>query len=87
MLIKSISISLLLGLLLVGVGRAQNEATLAEEYYKAGEFEKAANEYGKLLKADVSWPRLVRYVNSLQRSNKTEEAAQYLRKQLSLIHI
>ena len=55
--------------------------TLAEEYYKAGEFEKAANEYAKLLKLEVTWTRLSRYVTSLQKSNKTEEVVKYLKKQ------
>ena len=56
-------------------------STLAEEYYRAGEFEKAANEYGKLLKTDVTWARLSRYVASLQKSNKADDALKYLRKQ------
>lgn len=56
-------------------------STLAEEYYKAGDFEKAANEYGKLLKVDVTWLRLSRYVVSLQKSSKVDEALKYLRKQ------
>ncbi|GAB3892680.1 tetratricopeptide repeat protein [Spirosoma agri] len=68
-------------LLSAGLALGQGGATLAEEYYKAGEFEKAANEYAKLLKTDVTWIRLSRYVNSLQKSNKTDEAAKYLRKQ------
>ena len=59
----------------------QGEGTLAEEYYKAGEFEKAANEYGKLLKGDVTWTRLNRYVFSLQKANKADDAQKYLKKQ------
>ncbi|MFD2573955.1 tetratricopeptide repeat protein [Spirosoma soli] len=59
----------------------QSEATLAEEYYKAGEFEKAANEYAKLLKTEVTWPRLSKYVISLQKVDKDEDALKYLRKQ------
>ncbi|GAB3687016.1 hypothetical protein GCM10027592_00030 [Spirosoma flavus] len=59
----------------------QAGATLAEEYYKAGEFEKAANEYAKLLKTEVTWTRLSRYVYSLQKSNKAEDANKFLRKQ------
>lgn len=62
-------------------GATQAGSTLADEYYKAGEFEKAANEYGKLLKTDVTWTRLSRYVASLQRSNKADDALKYLRKQ------
>ena len=56
-------------------------STLAEEYFKAGDFEKAANEYGKLLKSNVTWARLSRYVASLQKSNKADDALKYLRKQ------
>lgn len=56
-------------------------STLAEEYYKAGDFEKAANEYGKLLKVDITWARLTRYVVSLQKSGKVDDAMKYLRKQ------
>lgn len=81
MLIRSKVIIVLMWLLSIGLAMGQGEATLAEEYYKAGEFEKAANEYAKLLKADVTWVRLARYVNSLQKSNKAEEATKYLRKQ------
>ncbi|GAB3734248.1 hypothetical protein GCM10028816_34400 [Spirosoma lituiforme] len=64
-----------------GLAWGQGGATLAEEYYKAGDFEKAANEYAKLLKTDVTWIKLSRYVYSLQKTNKTEEAVKYLRKQ------
>lgn len=59
----------------------QGGSTLAEEYYKAGEYEKAANEYAKLLKTEVTWPRLTRYVNSLEKTKKVDEALKYLRKQ------
>lgn len=75
--------NLLLALLLmptIGVF-AQTGATLAEEYYKAGEFGKAANEYSKLLKDGVNWTRLSRYVYSLQKSSKADDAIKYLRKQ------
>lgn len=81
MLIRSKAIVLLLWLACTGLSWGQAGVTLAEEYYKAGEFEKAANEYGKLLKGDVTWARLSRYVYSLQKSNKAEEATKYLRKQ------
>ncbi|NEU65254.1 tetratricopeptide repeat protein [Spirosoma agri] len=81
MLIRSKVFVGLMWLLSAGLALGQGGATLAEEYYKAGEFEKAANEYAKLLKTDVTWIRLSRYVNSLQKSNKTDEAAKYLRKQ------
>ncbi|WP_240163658.1 tetratricopeptide repeat protein [Spirosoma taeanense] len=65
----------------IGFTMGQGGATLADEYYKAGEFEKAANEYSKLLKTDVTWARLSRYVNSLLKSNKAEDALKYVRKQ------
>ncbi|UHG91320.1 tetratricopeptide repeat protein [Spirosoma oryzicola] len=81
MLIRSKVVIGLMCVLSVGFAWGQTGTTLAEEYYKAGEFEKAANEYAKLLKTDVTWVRLARYVNSLQKSNKGEEAAKYLRKQ------
>lgn len=81
MLIRSKVIIALLWLSSVGLALGQAGATLADEYYKAGEFEKAANEYAKLLKTEVTWVRLSRYVTSLQKSNKTEDALKYLRKQ------
>ena len=81
MLIRSNVIIALLWVVSAGLAWGQTGATLAEEYYKAGEFEKAANEYAKLLKTEVTWPRLSRYVYSLQKSNKTEDAVKYLRKQ------
>ena len=81
MLIRSKVIIALLWMLSMGLAWGQTGATLAEEYYKAGEFEKAANEYAKLLKTDVTWDRVSRYVYSLQKSNKTEDAVKYLRKQ------
>lgn len=84
MLIRSTVIIALLWLSLVGIARGQGGATLADEYYKAGEFDKAANEYGKLLKEDVTWLRLARYVASLQKSNKSDDALKYLRKQQRL---
>lgn len=62
-------------------GQTGAGASLAEEYYKAGEYDKAANEYGKLLKGEVTWVRVSRYVTSLQKINKTDEAVKYLRKQ------
>lgn len=80
MLIRSIAVVMLLLLTCLAWGQ-EGGATLAEEYYKAGEFEKAANEYSRLLKGDVTWTRLSRYVGSLQRTNKTDDALKYLRKQ------
>lgn len=86
MLIRSTVIIGLLWVLSAGLTWAQvsptsGGATLAEEYYKAGDFAKAANEYAKLLKTDVNWTKLSRYVYSLQKSNKTEDALKFLRKQ------
>ena len=86
MLIRSKVIIALLWLMSAGfawgqAGPTSGGATLAEEYFKAGDFEKAANEYAKLLKVDVTWIKLSRYVNSLQKSNKADEAVKYLRKQ------
>ncbi|GAB4031566.1 tetratricopeptide repeat protein [Spirosoma gilvum] len=81
MLIRSKVIIAFLWLLSVGLALGQGGGSLAEEYYKAGEFEKAANEYAKLLKTEVTWERLSRYVVSLQKSNKSEDAVKYLRKQ------
>lgn len=81
MLIRLKIIITLLWLASVGFVQGQVGPTLAEEYYKAGEFEKAANEYAKLLKSQVEWGRLSKYVYSLQKINKTDEASKYLRKQ------
>ncbi|WP_461142326.1 tetratricopeptide repeat protein [Spirosoma pomorum] len=61
---------------------AQNEPSLADEYYKANEFEKAAVEYGKLIKTNVTWLRLNRYVTSLTKTGKREEAVKFLKKQV-----
>jgi tetratricopeptide (TPR) repeat protein len=60
----------------------QSETSLADEYYKADEFEKAAIEYGKLLKTNVTWLRLNRYVNSLTKTGKRDEAVKFLKKQV-----
>ncbi|GAB2564037.1 tetratricopeptide repeat protein [Spirosoma areae] len=81
MLIRSKVIIALLWVSSVGLAWGQVGGTLAEEYYKAGEFEKAANEYARLLKTEVTWARLSRYVTSLQKINKNEDALKYLRKQ------
>jgi tetratricopeptide (TPR) repeat protein len=82
MLIRIKTIVVVVWVLSIGIARGQAGVTLADEYYKAGEYEKAANEYVKLLKTEVTWTRLVRYVISLEKSNKTEEALKYLRKQV-----
>lgn len=80
MLIRSKVVFLFL-MLSACVTFGQGGGTLAEEYYKTGEFEKAANEYGKLLKSDVTWTRLNRYIFSLQKANKADDAQKYLKKQ------
>lgn len=82
MLIRIITVIALAWALSMGVVLGQGGASLADEYYKAGEYEKAANEYVKLLKTEVTWKRLVRYVVSLEKSNKNEEALKYIRKQV-----
>jgi tetratricopeptide (TPR) repeat protein len=82
MLIRIKTIVVVVWVLSIGIAWGQAGASLADEYYKAGEYEKAANEYVKLLKTEVTWTRLVRYVTSLEKSNKTEEALKYLRKQV-----
>lgn len=86
MLIRSILVFVLMLVLPTEFIWGQTEtsvagSTLAEEYFKAGDFDKAANEYGKLLKSNVTWARLSRYVASLQKSNKADDALKYLRKQ------
>ena len=81
MLIRSKVIIAVLWLLSAGLAFGQPVATLADEYYREGDFEKAANEYARLLKTDVTWTRLSRYIISLQKANKTDEAVKYLKKQ------
>ena len=81
MLIRSITIAAICWVTLLMPCWGQGGSTLAEEYYKAGEYEKAANEYAKLLKTEITWPRLTRYINSLEKTKKGDEALKYLRKQ------
>lgn len=81
MLIRSFCKTVLLLFVSCAMVYGQGGATIADEYYKEGEFEKAATEYAKLLKTEVTWARLSRYVISLQKSNKTEDALRYLKKQ------
>ncbi|QKZ11673.1 tetratricopeptide repeat protein [Spirosoma sp. KUDC1026] len=82
MLIRLIVVlTLLSGLGVVGQAWGQNETSLADEYYKANEFEKAAVEYGKLLKSNMTWLRLNRYITSLTKTGKREEAVKFLKKQ------
>ncbi|MCY7358058.1 MAG: hypothetical protein LH609_11485, partial [Rudanella sp.] len=80
---RFVNIFICFGLLLSGVSLsyAQSPSELADEYYKKDEFDKAANEYARVLKNQVSWPVAFRYVNSLIRVNKTDEAEKYLKRQ------
>ena len=64
---------------------AQTEQDLADEYFKNGEFEKAAAEYGKQIRKSeenggAAWQTIYRYVVSLKRSKKTDEAERQLKK-------
>ncbi len=65
MLIRIKNIIAVVWVLSIGMAWGQAGTSIADEYYKAGEFEKAANEYINLLKTEVTWTRLVRYVTSL----------------------
>ncbi len=82
---KNRFVYILIGVLLTALGStrsyAQSPADLADEYYKKDEFDKAANEYAKVLKTQVSWPVVFRYVNSLDHVKKNEEAERYLKRQ------
>ena len=80
---RFVNILICLGLLLSGrfVSYGQSTSDLADEYYKKEEFDKAANEYARVLKNQVSWRVALRYINSLTRVNKTEEAEKYLKRQ------
>ena len=82
---KNRVVNILLGLLMTvsGATLAQSsEEELANEYYKKEEYTKAATEYARLLKEKVTWPSALRYVNSLLRTNKEEDALKYLKKQV-----
>ncbi|TAE24335.1 MAG: hypothetical protein EAZ91_20530 [Cytophagales bacterium] len=74
----------LTSILMLGVSvvvRGQSAADLADEYYKKDEFDKAANEYARVLKNGVSWPTAYRYITSLTKANKVDEAEKYLKRQ------
>lgn len=82
--------ALLIGLLWgasLGFGFGQSATDLAGEYYKNGEFDKAANEYARLLRRAGEeggaplWPTVYKYVTSLQRIKKSDEALRFLKKQ------
>lgn len=74
----------LLGLLVLLSAPAwsQNTDELADEYYKTGAFDKAAVEYAKSMRKGASWPTVYRYVNSLLKTEKTDDALKYLKKQV-----
>lgn len=77
------TISLLsLLVLLTTSGWTQGTEELADEYYKTGAFEKAAVEYAKSMRKSASWPTVFRYVNSLLKTEKADEASRYLKKQV-----
>jgi predicted Zn-dependent protease len=79
---RFVNIVLIVSILLSGfVSYAQSSSELGDEYYKKDEFDKAANEYARVLKTQVSWPVAFRYVNSLLKTNKTDEAEKYLKRQ------
>lgn len=59
----------------------QETGDLASEYFKKGEYDKAATEYAQTLKKNVAWPNVFRYVYSLKKTNRTEEAVKYIRRQ------
>lgn len=64
---------------------AQTEQGLADEYYRNGEYEKAAVEYGKHIhkneeQGGPSWPVVVRYITSLDKAKKRDEADRQLKK-------
>ncbi len=78
---------MLLGLLLVisQLSWGQTEQDLADEYFKNGEFEKAAAEYGKQVRKNEesggpAWQTVYRYVISLKKSKKADEAERQLKK-------
>ena len=77
---------LLAGLVLMaGLMQAQSEEALADEYFQKGEFEKAAAEYGKRLKkseeeTSIAWPLMNRYITSLTKSKRGDEADKQLKK-------
>lgn len=79
---------LLLVLLLAGPWlHAQTEQGLADEYFRNGEYEKAATEYGKHIQKNEeqggpSWPTVVKYITSLNKAKKRDEADRQLKKWL-----
>lgn len=80
---RFVNILIGLGLLLNGANLSygQSALDLANEYYKKEDFDKAANEYARVLKGQVSWPVAFRYVTSLVRISKADDAEKYIKKQ------
>lgn len=81
---KNRVVHILLGVLTFVSGTAFAQSVgdeLANEYYKKEEYAKAATEYARLLKEKVTWPTAFRYVTSLVRTSKDEDALKYLKKQ------
>ncbi len=60
---------------------AQTSTDLAETYFKNGEYEKAATEYGRTIRKEVSWPSAWHYVTALKKLNRPEDAQRWLKKQ------
>ncbi len=60
---------------------AQTKTELAEAYFKNGDYEKAATEYGRSLRRDVSWPSAWHYVTALKKLNRIEDAQRWIKKQ------
>ncbi|MBO0950198.1 tetratricopeptide repeat protein [Fibrella forsythiae] len=78
---------ILLGFLLLvsQLSWGQSEQDLADEYFKNGEFEKAAAEYGKQVRKNEenggpAWQTVYRYVVSLKKSKKADEADRQLKR-------
>jgi TolA-binding protein len=78
---------LLLGLLMSQIALGQTDLGLADEYFQNGEYEKAAVEYAKLVRKNEeqggpSWTTASRYIGSLTKSKKRDEADRQLKKWL-----
>jgi tetratricopeptide (TPR) repeat protein len=75
-----------LALLLIGhLTKAQTDLGLADEYYQTGEYEKAAAEYAKQVRKNEeqggpSWTTVSRYITSLSKIKKRDEADRLLKK-------
>ncbi len=72
-------------LFLTGLVKAQSEEALADEYFQKGEFEKAAAEYSKRMRradeeTSIAWPLMNRYVTSLTKTKRADEADKQLKK-------